>query len=420
MIWVRKFGPIGVVQFRFETNEDTLSYLQTRLAQSKVDKTLRAANPDKYAKPDHEPPLLVVTEASEPSHLDPTIEHQIWEGPSEDLPGIEGGAHVEDHRLQRFASILASYPGIELAQYDSARCLDPETKDPYVFQIFRLFDHQRRGPRWLQRRVEEAQELIHPDADTAQRNQYGYKLKKQDLTGVGSYLGKVLRIRKDFHDDLFPKGHIDRYLYLLVHCTDHPGLFADLSAFLQSEPGANRRPAKRKIYLGACRGMGEQGIVMLSVHADGIGDADETALNRRLHQLMEARRRGIDVYSRRLGDTRFHVHDARVFVSSDIPGLVGAGNASHGYITVEASHPSDAPGLLRGIFKEVLDRGGPDANVYLLDGRSHRRPGEADGSFGLAMGLVVSSKFGAQLKDALKGHMCKCKWENVSVVWEPF
>ncbi|MFT3685664.1 MAG: hypothetical protein QM783_12180 [Phycisphaerales bacterium] len=420
MIWVRKFGPIGVVQLRFETNDDTLSYLCTRLPQSRIDRTLRAANPDLYAQQDHEPPLLVVAEAGEPRHLDPTIEHQIWEGRSEDLPGQKSGEHEEDHRLQRFAAMLASFPGLELAQYDSARYRDPETKAASLFQIFRLFDHQRRGPGWLQRRVEEAQELVYSHPDKARQGECAYKLEKQDPSGVGAYLNKILRIRKDFHDDVLGPEHIDRYLYLLVHCTDRPGLFADLSSFLQSEPGANRRPARRKIFLGACRGMGEQGIVMLAARADGTTDADETALNQRLHKLMEARRRGVDVYSRRMSDGRFHVHDARVFVSTEIPGMVNAGDHSHGYITVEAKHPLDAPGLLRGLCEHVNENAGSKANFYLVDGRSHRRPGETEGSFGLAMGLVVSSAYGPTLKESLDRYLFDTGWTQVRVEWQAF
>ncbi|NOT01325.1 MAG: hypothetical protein HOP29_11935 [Phycisphaerales bacterium] len=421
--WVRKFGPLGVVQVRFNANDEAFRYLCSRKASARALQELRTFNPKKYGTRPHpleEPaPLIVVNEAPPPSVLDPSVTKQFWSGRSsiDTRAGSASAGEGPDRRLQRFAAILAAVPGLELSQYDSVRVNRQVDRaaSPQLVQRFAILDHFRRGPYWLEDCVKHAMTTHHrgPDqegADLSNRSENRYKtypfsLDSWEPQQTELFLQQLVDLGQWVPESKIEQGY--KYLYLLAHCSEDQKLFSDLSHFLEFDA---MNPQRLPIVQAAFRGMGAQSVVMLAALAP---EQPAEEINRRLDNWLEGRGNGVAAYSWRPGDARFRVHEARVSNSEQPPSVKR--NSGHGYVCLRVRHFEDKAGLLFGLCNQIdhicrqsaaLDK---YPSFYLVDGQCRN---EEDGtkSFGCTMGVVVPESCVQALMTGLPDYLEEKKW----------
>jgi hypothetical protein len=433
--WVRSFGAVGVVMLRFKTHEAKYRRLLRQCAF--------------LATPGLEGLTMSLRRADRPWVLDTPIETRVY---TIEMPYAlwrlkdTQGLSTED-RFEQVVNHLSADAQVDVAQLDffvtqKNRAHAELTQDMAVVAM-RLFDLGRRGRGFLNNRVLVAHRAagLRPPNTGGQIVENACDGSNYELVGgtggesSSHYLtvanrepvmpteGKHARQSNDEGCQQEAIGESSEslqtggYGYVGVHGMDCPGLLAEVARFVstfQSESSSARHPlplehasASRRILRSCCRGLGREGVVLVSTR---LNDEVEAAhMERGLHECLRRfyRSKAVLTASRQpIGLPISGFWTAKVHFSPDQPPTLNRTSSSLAYDSVEVGpiRSRDRSLVVRYVSRVVdeLNRcarllvtdqelASDPISIYFLDLRIERS--QPHDQFDLAMGLWLPLTF---------------------------
>lgn len=399
-VWVRSFGEIGLVMLRFTTSEHGMRHLWRNcpgVNQRTMDDEL----------------IMTVHRADRPWTMDNSIPMQMYATAHEDA-GWDATHHAH---LATVSNVLAADALIDIAQHDflfSKESPDgsrlPQGKR-WAVHVLRVFDLGRRGGIFLAREISKARELAGLGANAQS----------------GSYLREAMRQPEV---ETIPDSQY--YGYLFVHGVDRPGLFSQLSQFIQ-QPVPNGAPLDgegrpRKILRSCCRGLGREAVMVMATILRNKAEAN--MLTEALHRCLR------DFYHRAPGAAMRHRLDqpgmppdgywhAEVRASKVNPSLIGL---RWNEVAADVMPPFDSDleetielgpypvADERGIIKNLCEaikrmpevigtRTCPKLSIYFMDGRIEPAAEGSGHRFDFGLGLLVPRQHSQRIRENMEAHI---------------